>query len=333
MSFIPGDGVLKLITLTMQDASYILRMMYKLDLLPLALQITNICGNTMTRTLQHGRSERIEFLLLHAFTEKNYIVPDKKKREWTENNTTIIDGEGNDTTAPAASSGRKKAAYSGGMVLDPIAGLYDKYILLMDFNSLYPSIIQEYNICFTTVQQPYNSDDLPQLPDSNVELGILPQQLRRLVQSRREVKKLMAKPDVAPELLKQYDIRQWALKITANAMYGCLGAGHSRFAAQHLAALVTHKGREILMNTKSLVQKMSYEVVYGDTDSIMVNTNILDYDQVFTIGNGIKQSVNKMYRQVELGIDGVFSCLLLLKKKKYAAMKVEKDTKTGELKN
>uniref|UniRef100_A0A0K8W209 DNA polymerase n=2 Tax=Bactrocera latifrons TaxID=174628 RepID=A0A0K8W209_BACLA len=330
--FETGDGVLKLITLTMQDASYILRMMYKLDLLPLALQITNICGNTMTRTLQHGRSERIEFLLLHAFTEKNYIVPDKKKREWSENNTTIIDGEGNETTAPTASSGRKKAAYSGGMVLDPIAGLYDKYILLMDFNSLYPSIIQEYNICFTTVQQPYNSDDLPQLPDSTVELGILPQQLRRLVQSRREVKKLMAKTDVAPELLKQYDIRQWALKITANAMYGCLGAGHSRFAAQHLAALVTHKGREILMNTKSLVQKMSYEVVYGDTDSIMVNTNILDYDQVFTIGNSIKQSVNKMYRQVELGIDGVFSCLLLLKKKKYAAMIVEKDPKTGALK-
>uniref|UniRef100_W8BG20 DNA polymerase n=1 Tax=Ceratitis capitata TaxID=7213 RepID=W8BG20_CERCA len=329
--FETGDGVLKLITLTMQDAAYVLRMMYKLDLLPLALQITNICGNTMTRTLQHGRSERIEFLLLHAFTEKNYIVPDKKKREWNDNNNTIIDGEVNDTTAAASSSGRKKAAYSGGMVLDPIAGLYDKYILLMDFNSLYPSIIQEYNICFTTVQQPYNAEDLPQLPDSSVELGILPQQLRRLVQSRREVKKLMAKSDVPPEQLKQYDIRQWALKITANAMYGCLGASHSRFAAQHLAALVTHKGREILMNTKSLVQKMSYEVVYGDTDSIMVNTNILDYDQVFTIGNGIKQSVNKIYKQVELGIDGVFSCLLLLKKKKYAAVKVEKDAKSGAL--
>ncbi|XP_067613903.1 DNA polymerase alpha catalytic subunit [Eurosta solidaginis] len=329
--FETGDGVLKLITLTMQDSAYILRMMYKLDLLPLALQITNICGNTMTRTLQHGRSERIEFLLLHAFTEKNFIVPDKKKRDWKDHNSTIIDdgGEGND--APAASTGRKKAAYSGGMVLDPIPGLYDKYILLMDFNSLYPSIIQEYNICFTTVQQPYNTEDLPQLPDSSIELGILPQQLRRLVQSRREVKKLMARGDVSVEQMKQYDIRQWALKITANAMYGCLGAGHSRFAAQHLAALVTHKGREILMNTKSLVQKLSYEVVYGDTDSIMVNTNILDFDQVFTIGSGIKQSVNKMYKQVELGIDGVFSCLLLLKKKKYAAVKVEKDKKTGAL--
>lgn len=327
--FETGDGILKLITLTMQDCSFVLRLMCELNVMPLAMQITNICGNVMSRTLQGGRSERNEFLLLHAFSEKNYIVPDKKKREYTNWNSTQIDLGDGDATKTAAT--RKKAAYSGGLVLEPIKGLYDKYILLMDFNSLYPSIIQEYNICFTTVPQPDKEEELATLPDSSTEPGILPRQIRRLVESRREVKKLMATPDLEPELKMQYYIRQMALKLTANSMYGCLGFAHSRFFAQHLAALVTHKGREILMNTKSLVQKLNYEVVYGDTDSIMINTNSLDYDQVFKIGHSIKQTVNKIYRQVELDIDGVFKCLLLLKKKKYAAVTVSKTPK-GDLK-
>lgn len=318
------DGILKLITLTMQDCSFVLKLMCELNVLPLALQITTICGNLMGRTLQGGRSERNEYLLLHAFSEKNYIVPDKKVRETNWN-------EQVDTTVPAA---RKKPQYSGGMVLEPVKGFYDKFVLLMDFNSLYPSIIQEYNICFTTIDVPPTFEDgvaavTPPLPDSSVEAGVLPRQIRRLVESRREVKKLMAAPDLEPDQRKQYDIRQLALKLTANSMYGCLGFTFSRFFAQHLAALVTLKGREILMNTKSLVQKLNYNVIYGDTDSIMINTNSTDYDEVYKIGHNIKQSVNKMYRQVELDIDGVFKYLLLLKKKKYAAVTITK-TQQGE---
>lgn len=328
-----GEGILKLLTYTMQDVSYILRLMFELNIMPLALQITTICGNLMTNTLQSGRSERNEYLLLHAFNERNYIVPDRKMRNTSQAVKLVNEAmDDNVTNGGMASTGRKKAAYSGGLVLDPIRGFYDKYVLLMDFNSLYPSIIQEYNICFTTISQHTKDlNGLPQLPDSNDEPGILPQQLKRLVDSRREVKKLLSSTNLSQELKLQYHIRQMALKLTANSMYGCLGFAHSRFFAQHLAALVTYIGRETLMKTKLLVQNLKYDVIYGDTDSIMVKTNLSDYDQALNIGSTIKQHINKLHKQLEIDVDGVYSCLLLLKKKKYAAMKVTKSVK-GERK-
>ncbi|KAK9294901.1 hypothetical protein QLX08_010646 [Tetragonisca angustula] len=300
-----------LIKITLTEALYILSIVFELNVLPLALQITCIAGNVISRTLTAGRAERNEYLLLHAFHLKNYITPDKRitKR-----------GKDNDEN-----TSKKKAAYAGGLVLDPKKGFYDKLILLMDFNSLYPSIIQEYNLCFTTVPgAAYAEYEDLSIPESNLEFGIIPTEICKLVESRVEVKKLMKTPNISPELKMQYNIRQLALKLTANSMYGCLGATHCRFYAKGLAALVTAKGREILQHTKSLVEKLNYEVIYGDTDSIMINTSLLDYDEVFSVGKKIKQEVNKLYKRVELDIDGVFRYLLLLQKKKYAAVTMTK---------
>merc|ERR1719365_157157 len=89
--------------------------------------------------------------------------------------------------------------------------------------------------------------------------------------------------------------------------------------------MVTSKGREILLQTKDMIQKMNLDVIYGDTDSVMVNTNSHDFEEVYRLGKEIKQTVNKLYKLLELDIDGVFRYMLLLKKKKYAAVTLEKD--------
>jgi DNA polymerase elongation subunit (family B) len=104
------------------------------------------------RTLNGGRAERIEYMLLHEFHRLKYICPDKFSGK---NKAAIVKAEVEEGDGAAAIStkgkGGKRDKYKGGLVFEPKRGLWDKFVLVMDFNSLYPSIIQEYNIDFTTL--------------------------------------------------------------------------------------------------------------------------------------------------------------------------------------
>lgn len=141
------------------------------QVLPLTKQLTNVSGNLWARSLKGARAERIEYLLLHEFHRLKYIVPDKLAYGEARQNASAAlaaaaadddappdalmdDDEENDGrggggggrvgTGNIARNSKKRAkpAYSGGLVLEPKRGLYDKIVLLLDFNSLYPSIIQ-----------------------------------------------------------------------------------------------------------------------------------------------------------------------------------------------
>lgn len=303
------------------DAFFQMAISSAVQLLALTKQLTNLAGNSWTRTLTGGRAERNEYILLHEFHRKKYICPDKISA-WEKKALNRGD-------EPAG----KKEKFRGGLVFEPKRGLWDKYVLVMDFNSLYPSIIQEYNIDFTTVARlGENDDDIPDIPSSDVPQGVLPHLIATLVNRRRQVKSLMKDKNAPEGRMLQWGIKQQALKLTANSMYGCLGFENSRFYAKPLAALTTSKGREILSTTRELAETMSLDVIYGDTDSVMINTNCVDYKEALRIGQEFRRAVNDKYRLLEIDIDGVFQRMLLLQKKKYAALLVADGDVTTEIK-
>ena len=330
--FNSSKTIVQLCQHTLMDSQLVQKLMTKLQILPLTKQLTNISGNCWARTMKGNRAERTDYLLLHEFHRLKYICPDKQ----------VYEAKG------SGGPRREKAKYLGGLVLEPKKGLYDTFILLLDFNSLYPSIIQEYNLCHTTMDwaghhakmmeakaaagvrtvAPNGGDDddddddaegaiagaeevgneLPPLPDEGIETGVLPRVIRTIIQRRGIVKKMLKAKDLTAEKKKELDIRQKALKLTANSMYGCLGFSFSRFYAQPIAALITQMGRETLQRTVDIAQDtVGLEVIYGDTDSIMINTNISDvekFDAVFSLGEKVKREVNKLYKTLELEIDG-----------------------------
>ena len=82
----------------------------------------------------------------------------------------------------------------------------------------------------------------------------MPRVLKNIISKRREVKGLLKKEKNVKKR-ETYEIRQMALKLTANSMYGCLGFSHSRFYAKPLAALVTSLGRDTLQATADVAEK------------------------------------------------------------------------------
>ena len=146
----------------------------------------------------------------------------------------------------------------GGHVLDSRPGLY-RNVALLDFKSLYPSIIRTFRIDPLGLAEP-GRDPVPGFAGGVFarEGGILPDLIAELWAHRDEAKRSGDEPF------------QHAVKILMNSFYGVLGARGCRFFDPRLASSITMRGHEIIRRSKTFIESDGFEVIYGDTDSLFV---------------------------------------------------------------
>jgi DNA polymerase elongation subunit (family B) len=320
-----------------EDSELILDLFNRLSTWISLLEMSNITGVGMMELFSNGQQIR-GVSLIYDFATKNNVV----------------------VSNPPSS---QISSYGGGFVYDPNPGLYDG-VICIDFNSLYPSIIIAYNICFTTYVPPERTD----IPDSDchifdweedvetedgniptkkrfryrfvresVKRGILPSLLSNLISERKKIKANMKKYSENDEQYIVLDKRQLALKLTANSMYGMLGTSKGgRLPLIEAAMCVTARGRELITKCNEyLVSKYSANIVYGDTDSTMFSfpnypgNSPEDYLSIWSITSKFEKEVSDLFPdplRVEVEKVGRILCL---KKKKYAFW--QSSPKTGEL--
>ena len=287
----------------------IAKLLAKKDYFQLYYSLSEITTKPFPEVTMYGRETRIVSLLTNKLFNQNHLLPNNRIEQTKK------------------SAGNEKAQYAGGLVLDPIPGLSDNIVLVLDYNSLYPSIIREFNLCFTTRNSLGDIEDLDEealklfstekLPIEEIHTAIIPAIVTNLIMERKKYRQKGPENETQEEKAVK-NVKQLAFKICVNSLYGTLGSDHNRFTAKHIAALITAIGRLCLKHAKDSAELLGYKVLYGDTDSIMVDTGSDNRSVAENVTKQICSAVNERFNYLELDNDDTFDRALFLQKKSYA---------------
>lgn len=201
--------------------------------------------------------------------------------------------------APDVGANTGDDASPGGYVLDSAPGLHDNVIVL-DFKSLYPSLIRTFFIdplglhCGSRAPA---AETVPGFLGATFSRSrhILPELIRDLWRARDEAK---ARRDVPSST---------AIKIIMNSFYGVLGSQGCRFFDPRLASSITRRGHEVLQQTRDELIRRGHEVIYGDTDSVFAKLGpAVTEAQAREIGTELATSITEHWRnhlRTSLGIE------------------------------
>ncbi|KAL2630232.1 hypothetical protein R1flu_014918 [Riccia fluitans] len=301
----------------LKDAYLPQRLLDKLMYVYNYVEMARVTGVPISFLLARGQSIKVLSQLLRKARQRNLLVPNMKGQLGQE-------------------------TFEGATVLEAKAGFYEKPIATLDFASLYPSIMMAYNLCYCTLVRPDDMKDLQLDPDiynktpsgemfvkQAQEKGILPEILEELLAARKIAKEDLKK---ATDPLEKavLDGRQLALKVSANSVYGFTGATIGQLPCLEISSSVTSYGREMIEHTKKLVQERfnisngyqyEAEVVYGDTDSVMVQFGAPTVEESMNLGREAADYISKTFtKPIKLEFEKVYYPYLLISKKRYAGL-------------
>ncbi|MEZ0393894.1 MAG: DNA polymerase II [Desulfurococcaceae archaeon] len=250
-------------------------------ILPFAMQLSSITGLPLDQVGAASVGNRLEWFLMREAARYSELVPNRIEK--------------------AAET------YKGAVVLEPLKGIHEN-VAVLDFTSMYPSIMIKYNVGPDTISKG-TCDEATHYIAPEVghcfrkePPGFFKNVLTTLLHLRKRVREEMKKYPVESYEYRLLDERQRALKVLANATYGYMGWVGARWYCRECAEAVTAWGRNMILTTiRKAERELGVKVIYGDTDSLFVK-----YDEALVnkliefveheLGFDIK--IDKLYRRV-----------------------------------
>ncbi|XP_010674733.1 DNA polymerase zeta catalytic subunit isoform X5 [Beta vulgaris subsp. vulgaris] len=275
----PGKARFRCIEYLVERAKLNIDIVNQLDMINRTSELARVFGIDFFSVLSRGSQYRVESMLVRLAHTQNYVL--------------ISPGHQQVASQPAMECIP--------LVMEPESGFYSDPVVVLDFQSLYPSMIIAYNLCFSTclgnvvrakadiLGVTSYSPDLHILEDLNLQIlitpngvmyvpskvrkGVLPRLLEEILSTRVMVKEAMKTLTPSQQILQRiFNARQLALKLIANVTYGYTAAGFSgRMPCAELADSIVQCGRRTLEHAISFVNthdQWNGRVIYGDTDRL-----------------------------------------------------------------
>ena len=270
-----AEDKLQLAKYNLEDCNLVHDIFETTNLLEFALQRSRLTGLDVDRA--GGSVAAFDFLYLPRLHRRGYVAP------------VVIEGTGGGSP--------------GGFVLESQPGVYSDVIVL-DFKSLYPSIIRTFNVDpLAMVEAQHEENPIPGFQNAffSRHQVILPELIEQLWAARDEAKR------------QKLSANSQAIKIIMNSFYGVLGTPGCRFFDDRLVSSITRRGHEILQKTRDLIEAKGFKVIYGDTDSVFVligeNADGKAGETVDQIGQELTRYLNQWWQSHLATNFGVKSCL------------------------